>query len=162
MSTSKPGTYKKLTPLAAWDAMQRWCAWQERCHSACLQKLRQHGLTQAEADPILARLVEEDLLNEERFARSFARGHFSQKQWGPQKIAYALRQRQVSEYCIKKALAEISVQGNTQTLQRLAEKKWPTLKQRTIMLKKQALTRYLLQKGYKMADIKTVVAELNV
>jgi len=68
--------------------------------------LKRSTLSREEA---LATLVEEDYLNEERFAVQFAGGHFRLKQWGRVKIRYELKQRQLSDYCIKKALAACQV-----------------------------------------------------
>ncbi|MBP6234345.1 MAG: RecX family transcriptional regulator, partial [Chitinophagaceae bacterium] len=97
--------YKKyLTKEQALQKLKHYCAYQERCHSEVKEKLYQLGVWKKEHDEIIASLIEENYLNEERFAVAYAGGHFRIKQWGRIKIKYELKQKQVSEYSIKKAL----------------------------------------------------------
>src|ERR1700709_2489168 len=95
---------KKLTREQAMQKARHYCAYQERSHYEVKQKLYSFGLHKIEVEESLSGLIEEDYLNEERFAIQFAGGHFRMKQWGRVKIRYELKQKQVSEYCIKKAL----------------------------------------------------------
>jgi len=70
----------------------------------------------------MAALISEDFLNEERFARSFARGKFRMKNWGRVKIKQELKKRKVSDYCIRKGLSEIVDKDYTETMVSLIEK----------------------------------------
>src|SRR4030081_1027510 len=98
--------YKQtLTKDQALQKARQYCAYQERCHKEVKDKLYGYGLHKKEVEESLSQLIEENYLNEERFAIQFAGGRFRMKQWGRVKIRYDLKQRQVSEYCIKKALA---------------------------------------------------------
>lgn len=88
-------------------AIYRYCNYQERCHSEVRNKLYELKATTPEVNELLAELVQADLLNEERYAKAYARGKFRIKEWGKIKIAAGLKARQVSEYCVRKALQEI-------------------------------------------------------
>ena len=100
--------YKQtFTPDQALPKAKHYCAYQERCHSEVKDKLYSFGLNKKEVEQILSQLIEENYLNEERFAIQFAGGRFRIKQWGRVKIKYELKQKQVSEYSIKKALEQI-------------------------------------------------------
>ena len=68
-----------------------------------------------EVEQLLTQLIEEDFLNEERFAIAYAGGQFRIKQWGKEKIKYALKQKQVSDYCIRKALTAIATSDYNKT-----------------------------------------------
>src|SRR5580704_3396141 len=96
-----------LSPEQALQKARHYCGYQERCHQEVKEKLYSFGLRERDVDQALATLVEENYLNEERFAIQFAGGHFRLKQWGRVRIRYTLKQKQVSDYCIKKALAAI-------------------------------------------------------
>src|SRR5262245_41021825 len=98
---------QSLTPDQAFQKAKQYCAYQERSHSEVKEKLYNYGLQKKEVDELLSKLIEENYLNEERFAIQYAGGKFRMKQWGRVKIKYALKQKQVSEYCIKKAIASI-------------------------------------------------------
>ena len=106
MIDSHMAIYKKqLTPEQALQKLRHYCGYQERCHSEVKEKLYSLGVFKNEHDAIIATLIEEDYLNEERFAIAFAGGKFRVKQWGRVKIKYELKQKQVSEYSIKKGPA---------------------------------------------------------
>ena len=93
---------QSFTPQQALQKIKHYCAYQERCHSEVKEKLYGVGLRKNEVDEIISTLIEENYLNEERFAIQFAGGHFRIKNWGRVKIKYELKQKQVSDYCIKK------------------------------------------------------------
>src|ERR671939_7499 len=115
---------KYLTKEQAMQKLRQYCAYQERSHSEVTQKLWELGVRKAEQDEIIATLVEENYLNEERFAVQYAGGKFRLKDWGKKKIYYALKEKQVSDYCIRKALQSIPEEAYLKTLQHLAEKKY--------------------------------------
>ena len=109
----------------------------------------------------MATLIEENYLNEERFAIAFAGGKFRIKQWGRVKIKYELKQKQVSEYCIKKALTTIDADDYEKVLQKLSEQKLKTLKsEKNIFIKKRKLQDFLLQRGFEMDLIREVVKKI--
>ena len=92
------------------------------------QKLYELGVSKKDHDEILSGLIEQGYLNEERFAIAFAGGKWRVKQWGRVKIKYELKQRQVSDYCIKKALKQIDETGYLEILKKLAGEKYAALK----------------------------------
>src|SRR5690606_5731225 len=89
-----------LTKEQAMQKLRHFCAYQERCHSEVRERLFSLGVWMRDHDEIIAGLIEDNYLNEERFAIQYAGGHYRMKQWGRVKIKYALKQKGVSEYCI--------------------------------------------------------------
>lgn len=151
---------QKLTRDQALPKIKQYCSYQERCHSEVKEKLYSFGLYKKDVEILMANLIEENYLNEERFAIQYAGGKFRMKQWGRVKIKYALKQKQVSEYCIKKALKEIEEAEYKKTLEKLIEKKMQTLKaDKNIYMKKRKLQEYLMQKGYEVELVREVVKE---
>lgn len=128
--------------------LQRYCAYQDRCHQEVRTKLLELGVYGDVLEEIIAELIGDNFLNEERFARSYARGKFRIRKWGKQKIKQELQVRRVSKYCIRKGLEEIEDQEYEQTLEQLIVKKWKTLKEKNLFQKKAKIAKYLLQKGY--------------
>lgn len=121
------------------------------------------GLRKTEVEELTSKLIEENRLNEERFAKLFAGGKFRMKQWGRVKIKYALKQKKISDYCINKAMSEIDETVYLNTLEKLAGKKWNSVKGPGINLFiKMAKTRdHLLQKGYEPELIANVMKALQ-
>ena len=64
----------------ALQKIRHFCAYQERCHAEVREKLYGYGLYKTEVETILTQLIEENYLNEERFAEQFAGGKFRIKQ----------------------------------------------------------------------------------
>ena len=140
--------YGKTTKTIALTKLMRYCAYQDRCHSEVRYKLLDLGLRGYDVEEVISRLITEGFLNEERFARSYVRGKFGQKQWGRNKILQGLSHKQVSPYCIQKGLEEIDDQEYQDTLQQLASQKWKLLKERNPFTRRQKLANYLIRKGY--------------
>ncbi len=138
----------------ALQKIKHYCGYQERCHAEVKEKLYSFGLYKQEVEAMMSQLIEEDYLNEERYAMAFAGGHFRMKQWGKVKIKHAMQQHQISTYCINKALAGIPEDDYENTLQKLANAKLASLKgEPNIFIKKTKLRNYLMQKGYEPALI---------
>ncbi|MFI5141877.1 MAG: regulatory protein RecX, partial [Bacteroidia bacterium] len=98
---------KYHTPEQALIKIRDWCAYQERCQQEARDKLYDYGLKTDDVENIIAQLVNENFINEERFAIAFAGGKFRIKKWGKVKIKQELKAKRVSDYCIKKGLAII-------------------------------------------------------
>ena len=153
-----------LTKEQALQKARHYCAYQERCHSEVKEKLYSFGLWKKDVEEAISLLIEENYLNEERFALQFAGGRFRMKHWGRIRIRYELKQRQVSEYCIKKALAAIDEEDYLLALEKLAAAKWESLgaeKPETAetagtarttgtnsFIRRGKLQEYLIRKGY--------------
>ncbi|MEO9211365.1 MAG: regulatory protein RecX [Ginsengibacter sp.] len=138
-----------FTPDQALPKIKQFCAYQERCHSEVKDKLFSFGLTVFEVNSILSELINENYLNEERFAKLFAGGKFRIKQWGRNKIKQHLKFKQVSEYCIKKGLQEIDEDDYQKVFLKLMEQKLKTIKsEKNIFIKKRKLKDFLVQRGF--------------
>jgi regulatory protein len=154
---------KTLTKEQAFQKLKHYCAYQDRSHNEARSKAWSLGLKKPEVEELVARLIEEGCLNEERFARSFAGGKFRIKQWGRIKIKGELKARQISPYCIASALEEIDETKYRETLHKLAVKRWDSIKGKgTNLFVKMAKTRdYLLVKGYEANLVAIEVRELS-
>lgn len=141
---------EKLTFNEAQLKLEYYCSYQERCHQEVVQKCYDLGMKPNEVDNIVVHLLQNDFLNEERFARSFARGKHRIKSWGKIKIVNELKQRQVSAPNIKSALTEISEEEYEATLDKLAERHWNSLTERKGQKKNKKFCDYLLRRGWEI------------
>jgi regulatory protein len=153
---------KYLSKEQALQKARHYCGYQERCHKEVREKLYALGLYKQQVEESLSQLIDEDYLNEERFAQQFAGGKFRMKQWGRVKIKYELKQKQVSEYCIKNAMKEIDQTDYEKTLAKLASVKFESLgTEKNIFNKLRKTQDYLLQKGFEPDLIKEVLMKLR-
>ncbi len=151
----------KLNPDQAWQKIKHYCAYQERNHYEVREKLFGFGLRKTDVDLLISRLIEEDYLNEARFAIQFAGGHFRLKKWGRVKISYELKQKRISTANIKSALKEINEDDYRLVLLKLTQTKWRTLKNEQHLTRRAKTTQYLLQKGYEPALIQDAIEQIR-
>jgi regulatory protein len=152
--------YKKShTPQTALPKIMQYCAYQERSHAEVKNKLYSFGLYKKDVDEIISKLIEENYLNESRFAAAFVRGKFRIKQWGRVKILYELKQKQVSAYNLKKALEEIDEEEYQKTVYKLAEKKWKLVAKNTgshLMIRAK-VSSWLISRGFESPIVRRAV-----
>ena len=147
----------------ALEALQHYCAYQDRCHQEVRQKLRELHYFGEMAEEVICELIQEKYLNEERFARSFARGKFKMKRWGKQKITRELKQRDVSAYCIKKALTEIEDEEYARVMENeLLRRDRLERKGLHPYLKRRKLADYMFQRGYESHLTWAMIDELGL
>jgi regulatory protein len=151
---------KYLTKEQAIQKLRHYCAYQERSHHEVIQKLWDLGVRKAEHDEIVSSLIEDDYLNEERFAIHFAGGKFRMKEWGRKKIYYGLKEKGVSDYCIRKALQSINEDDYKKSLHHLTEKKYESLKGEQYLVRKKKTMDYLMQKGYEPELVTAAVNQM--
>ena len=137
-----------MTHKEALDKMAKYCAYQERCQFEVRTKLFGTGLSDDEIENIICDLIEQNFLDELRFSKAFVRGKFNSKSWGKIKIKQHLKQKRISEFCIKKSLSEISKEDYYSKLNELLQKKSKLLHTEDEFTKKQKLARYLIGKGF--------------
>lgn len=144
-------TYQKTvthTLSEATKKLEHYCAYQERCHKEVTVKLWEMRMIPEAIDQIIAHLIQENYLNEERFARAYARGKFKMKKWGKNRIVSELKQRAISIYNIKTALSEIDDNEYLNTFNLLAEKRLSQIKETHSQKRKKKLVDYLLYRGW--------------
>lgn len=131
------------------DKIRHYCAYQERCHKDVRTKLLNLSFSGEDLEEVISLLISEDFLNEERFARSYCRGKFNQNNWGKQKIIQHLKQKEVSEYCIRKGIEEINEEKYQQLFDKLFQKKWESLApEKNHWIKRRKILDYLTTKGF--------------
>ncbi len=156
-------TKKQLTPHAALLSLQRFCAYQDRCHEEVRSRLKELGVWGDDLEEIVAELIAENFLDEERFAKSYVRGKFRIKNWGRIRIVQELKKRKISEYCIKEGLKEIDETEYLATILKLKEKYANLhldLNNSANKFELQTKTvQYIYSKGFEMDKILAVIKE---
>lgn len=140
---------KTYSEKEALQKLERYCAYQERCHKEVRQKLFDLGMGPDSRDKIISDLIQNNFLNESRFATAFARGKFRTKKWGKNRIVNELKFREISTYNIQLALKEISNSDYYETFGEIAEKRFNQLEAETdLQRKKRKFFDYLLYRGW--------------
>ena len=152
----------KYSFLEAKTKLEALCAYQERCSYELNSKMISWGLYEDDRNALLADLITNNFLSEERFAEAFTSGKVRIKKWGRIKIRVELKQKQISDYSIKKAFNQIDDSIYIDNLNHLAERKWNALSSETNeYTRKMKVYRYLSSKGYETDLIKECVESIE-
>jgi regulatory protein len=151
---------KSYTIKEATVKLMQFCAYRDRSQKEVEEKLQEMRMIPAACEQIIIQLMQENFLNEERFARSFARGKFRIKKWGKIRIKQELKFREISTPLINTALTEIDDEQYYSTLQDLAEKKLNLIKETDKFKRKKKLIDHLLSKGYESSLVFEVTSQL--
>ncbi|MEX0288348.1 MAG: regulatory protein RecX [Flavobacteriaceae bacterium] len=153
---------KAYTVSEAIAKMEYYCSYRERCHKEVQTKLREMRMIPDAIDQIITHLIREDYLNEERFARAFARGKHHIKNWGRNRIVSELKSRNISKFNIANALEEVDEKNYIQNFNILAEKRLAQIKETDPQKRRRKLADYLLYRGWESNLVYDKVRELIV
>ena len=145
------------------DAIQKiehYCAYQERCHEEVVSKLYEMKMNSEEIDEIMVHLIDQNFLNEERFACSFARGKHRIKHWGKIRIVNELKFRKISQTLINTAIKEITPEEYAATFHTLAERHWQSIRETHTIKKRKKFCDYMLRRGFESNLVYEKVKEL--
>jgi regulatory protein len=127
---------------------RKYCAYQERSQQELRDKLYEWGLHKQEVESAIVQMIEEGFMNEERFAIAYAGGKFRIKNWGRIKIKLALKQKKVSDYCIRKALNQIDDKEYQKTLKKITTSYSKKISEKNSLKKNYKIAQYVISKGY--------------
>ncbi len=151
---------KKIYDLdEAREKIQAFCAYQERSQRQVEEKLTSYGLAEEARGQLLVELIQQNFLNEERFARAFVRGRFRIKKWGKNKIRQQLKHHRISAYIMRKAFSEIDETLYLETVRIQAQKKWEATPDKNAFRKKGKVAQYLITRGYESPLVWEVLHE---
>ncbi|QEC53158.1 regulatory protein [Anseongella ginsenosidimutans] len=145
----------------ALEKAARYCAYQERSQQEVRDKLYETGVAASLVEEVISELIQQDFINEERFAKAWAGGKFRIKGWGRAKIRKGLQLKRVSEYCIRAGLKEIDEADYLKTLKRLLEEKFKALPAGNPFVQNRKAAAYAISRGYEPELVWDLIRERN-
>lgn len=139
--------------------LEALCAKTEYCRSDIFRKALKASGDSTEAAEITDSLMKDRFVDDARYASAFAREKSSLTGWGPIKIRFALRAKQIPESAITEALAGIENEKADTRLEKILETKARSLKgDPAIKLK---LIRFALSRGYEYDAVESALSHLT-
>ncbi len=150
--------------LEAKAKLEALCAYQERCQYEMNQKLISWDFLEEQRNQLIADLISNNFINEERFASAFVSGKFRIKKWGKNKIKSHLRMKQISDYSIERGMNEIDPDEYWKTILELIEKKAKDLstKKGDHWVKRAKIYTFLLSRGFESDLVSDAIKESNI
>ncbi len=139
---------KRLSPPEALHRAAALCSKSEYCSTEIDDKLSAWGITPPDRETIIGRLTAEKFIDDQRFARLFARDKLRFNRWGKIKISYALQQKKIPASYIREALEQIDTTLYEQTLASLITAKARTLTDEDEYQRRNKIYRFALGHGF--------------
>ena len=151
-----------LSPDQVLDKMAKYCAYQERSVKDVTDKLKTFEISETEREEIIHYLIDNKLVDNERFARAFVRGKINQSGWGLNKIRFHLIQKGVAKEIIDEALQCFDEEIYRQRLVDILKVKSKSVKAASDFEKNRKLAAYAIQKGFEARLVWEVVNALSL
>ena len=152
--------HKEMTALQAYQRLAALCARSEHCQQEMLDKMRQWGLSEEAQAEVMARLVGEKFVDDERFTRAFAYDKIRYGKWGRRKVEQALWMKRIDESISKPILDEVDDEEYLQILRPMLKQKRRSTKARSEYELNMKLIKYALGRGFTM-DLIRQCMEMN-
>lgn len=139
----------------------RFCAFRERSPQEVLDKIISWGVSEEDAHKLVAGLIQQNFINEQRFANAYCHDKFEFNSWGKQKIKFMIHSHRISEKIVQDALDRIDTVKYEERVYELAQRKWEKLKDEEKNRRKQKIMNYLVNKGYEIGLVWKVIDSLE-
>lgn len=143
-----------MTGQQAYQKLAALCARSEHCQQEMLDKMRQWGVDEVEQAKVMARLVEERYVDDERFTRAFVNDKVRYAKWGRRKIEQALWMKRIDEQLARTVLDEVPDEDYIAILRPALKQKRRSTKAASEYEMTMKLIKYALSRGFTMDVIK--------
>lgn len=148
---------KEMTEQEAYLKLTALCARSEHCQQEMLEKMRQWGVSQEEQAQVMARLVSERYVDDERFARAFVSDKIRYNKWGRRKVEQALWLKRIDKAIAAQVLDEVDDAEYVSVLRPLLKQKRRSTKAASEYELTMKLIKFALSRGFTMDIIKQCI-----
>ena len=139
---------KDMTEQEAYLQLAALCAQAEHCQQEMRDKMRRWELNETVQNKVIARLVKERYIDDERYARAFVKDNIHYNKWGRRKVQQALWQKRIDSDIQQRVLDEIDEKEYLDILRPLLKQKRKSIKAASDYELNQKLVRFALGRGF--------------
>lgn len=139
---------KDMTEQEAYLQLAALCAQAEHCQQEMRDKMRRWELDEMVQNRIIARLVKERYIDDERYARAFVKDKIRYNKWGRRKVQQALWQKRIDSEIQQRVLDEIDEKEYLDVLRPLLKQKRKSIRAASDYELNQKLVRFALGRGF--------------
>jgi len=139
---------KEMTEQEAFLQLATLCANAEHCQHEMLEKMRKWELPEAVRARVMARLISERYVNDERYARAFVKDMIRYNKWGRRKVQQALWMKRIDDDIQQRVLDDIDDAEYLTVLKPLLKQKAKSIKAENDYERNQKLIRFALGRGF--------------
>lgn len=139
---------KEMTEQEAFLQLATLCANAEHCQHEMLEKMRKWELPEAVRARVMARLISERYVNDERYAHAFVKDKIRYNKWGRRKVQQALWMKRIDDDIQQRVLDDIDDAEYLAVLKPLLKQKAKSIKAENDYERNQKLIRFALGRGF--------------
>ena len=139
---------KEMTEQEAYLQLASLCANAEHCQHEMLEKMKKWELSDTVQARVMARLVKERFVDDERYARAFVKDKIRYNNWGRRKVQQALWMKRIDNEIQQIVLNEISDEDYLRVLKPLLKQKGKSIKADSDYERNQKLVRFAVGRGF--------------
>ena len=139
---------KEMTEQEAFLQLAALCANAEHCQHEMLEKMKKWELQEVVQARVMARLVKERYVDDERYARAFVKDKIRYNKWGRRKVQQALWLKRIDDAIQQTVLDEISDEEYLKVLKPLLKQKSKSIRAESDYERNQKLVRFALGRGF--------------
>lgn len=146
----------------ALNILMNTCSKSEKCSFDVLKKLYDWGFSLDESNEILKNLIDNNYVNDSRYAKAFANDKYKFNHWGKIKISFTLKQKNISSSVISEALSLINNEKYFNIIEQEISKKLKTIKTENDYEIKAKLYRFSQSRGFEGNIANEIINKLIV
>ena len=158
---------KEKTEQEAYLQLAAMCAQAEHCEQEMRDKMKRWAIKTDAQDRVIARLIKERYIDNERYARAFVKDKIRYNKWGRRKVMQALWMKRIDNDILHQVLDEIDDKEYIDVLIPLLKQKRKAIKAKSDYELNQKLVRFALGRGFDFSiicqcmDVDDEMAELD-
>lgn len=139
---------KEMTEQEAFLQLASLCANAEHCQHEMLEKMRKWEVPEAVQARVMARLVKERYVDDERYARAFVKDKIRYNKWGRRKVQQGLWLKHIDDDIQERVLGEVDDSEYLAVLRPLLKQKVRSIRAENDYERTQKLVRFALGRGF--------------
>lgn len=156
-----PREKKPKSAAQALQSLMRLCARAEKSSGDAMRLMRGWGVPEGEREGVLAKLLEQRFIDDNRYAEAYVREKSNLAGWGARKIAFQLRQKGISKDIITRTLASVDEDTQLEQLTAKLERKMRSTKAANNYELRGKLLRYGLGLGFDYEMTRTAIDKIT-
>ena len=139
---------KEVTEQGAYLQLAQLCARSEHCQHELTEKMRRWGMSDEAQARVMARLVGERYVDDERYARAFVRDKIRYNKWGRRKVEQGLWAKHIDDDIRERVLGEVGDDEYLSVLRPLLQQKRRSVKADSDYELNRKLVKFALSRGF--------------
>lgn len=139
---------KELSEQEAFLQLANLCAQAEHCQHEMLEKMRKWELPAEVQARVMARLVKDRYIDDERYAQAYVKDKIRYNKWGRRKVQQGLWTKRIDEDIQQRVLDEVDDEEYLTVLRPLLKQKQKSIKAGSDYERNQKLVRFALGRGF--------------